>query len=99
MTSDQLSAAAGIVLSLAFSYLPGLRQWYADKDDETKALLNLGSLVVVGLFAFGVSCAGIQSVVPCTQPGAWAIVQAIFWAAVGNMTTHGITKRIAPVTK
>lgn len=96
MTSDTLSALAGVLLSLAFSYLPGLRGWYADQAPETRALVNLAALLVVGLIAFGISCAGLEPVVPCSQPGAWALVRAFAAAAVLNQTTYTITKRIAP---
>lgn len=99
MTSDQLSAAAGILLSLAFSYLPGLRQWYAEQEPEHKALGMLAALVIVGVLEFAISCARLQPIVPCTQDGAWGLVRAFVAAAIANQTTYTLTKRIAPVTK
>ena len=99
MTTDQLSAAAGIVLSLAFSYAPGLRQWYAGLDPEYKALGMLAALAVTAILALAVSCAGLQQIVTCDQPGAWALVRAFVSASVANQTTYTLTKRIAPVRK
>lgn len=96
MTSDTLSALAGVLLSLAFSYLPGLRTWYADQVPEHRALVMLGALLVAGLLAFGLSCAGLQQVVPCSQPGAWSLVTAFVTAAIANQATYSLTKRIAP---
>lgn len=96
MTSDGLSIAAGVLLSLALSYLPGVRGWFADQAPETRSLVTLGALLVVGLLAFGISCAGLQAVVECSQPGAWSMVRAFVAAAVANQTTYSLTKRIAP---
>lgn len=99
MTSDTLSAAAGILLSLAFSYLSGLRGWYASQAPEHRALVMLAALLIAGLVAFGLSCAGLQVVVPCSQPGAWSLVTAFVAAAIANQTTYSLTKRIAPATE
>lgn len=99
MSSDQLSAGAGIVLSLAFSYLPGLRQWYAEQQPEHKALGMLVALAVTAMLALSISCAGLQQIVPCDQPGVWSLVRAFVAAAVANQTTYTLTKRIAPVQK
>lgn len=99
MTSDTLSAGAGIVLSLAFSYLPGLRQRYAQQEPEHKALGMLVALAVTAILALAISCAKLQTVVTCDQPGVWSLVRAFVAAAVANQTTYTLTKRIAPVTK
>lgn len=96
MTSDGLSIAAGVLLSLALSYLPGVRGWYADQSPEKRALVVLACLLVVGLLAFGISCAGLQAVVECSQPGAWSLARAFVAAAIANQTTYSLTKRIAP---
>ncbi len=99
MTSDQLSALAGVALSLAFSYLPGLRDWYAGQEAQSKALVMLAALAVVCLLAFGLSCAGLQQIVPCSQPGAWSLVTAFVAAAVANQATYSLTRRIAPAVE
>ncbi len=96
MTSDTLSAAAGILLSLAFSYLPGLRGWYANQAPEHRALVMLAALLLAGLLVFGLSCAGLQPIVPCSQSGAWSLVTAFVSAAIANQATYSLTKRIAP---
>lgn len=99
MNSDTLSAGAGIVLSLAFSYLPGLRPWYASLDPERKALGMLAALAVTAMLALAISCANLQQVVTCDQPGVWSLVRAFVAASVANQTTYTLTKRIAPVQK
>lgn len=39
MTSDELAAVAGVVLSLAFSYVPGLSGWFDGLRGEYKRLI------------------------------------------------------------
>jgi hypothetical protein len=48
-TPDILSAAGGILLSLVFSYAPGVRPWFAALEPQQKALVNLGSVVAVAV--------------------------------------------------
>ena len=55
---EVLSAAAGVLLSLAFSYLPGLNGWFASLEGTHKRLVMLAALVLVAAGAFALSCAG-----------------------------------------
>ena len=48
MNPEVLSAAAGVLLSLAFSYLPGLNGWFSSLDGTHKRLVMLAALVLVG---------------------------------------------------
>lgn len=96
MTSNELSALAGVLLSLAFSYLPGLRTWYADQSPEVRSLVMLVALLSAGLLAFAVSCSGIQQVVACSEPGVKSLLVAFGSAAAANVTTYTLTKRISP---
>ncbi len=47
VSSEMIVAIAGVVLSLLFSYIPGLRVWFAGLVAEKKQLIMLGLLVVV----------------------------------------------------
>ena len=57
MTSDQLSALAGVALSLAFSYFPGLREWFAGLDGVRKRLFMAAMLLAISGSVFALSCA------------------------------------------
>ena len=46
VTPEFLAAVAGVVLSLAFSYVPGLRDWYEALAGEFKRLIMAGVLLV-----------------------------------------------------
>ena len=58
MSSEVLSATAGVLLSLAFSYVPGLSGWFASLEGTHKRLVMLAALVIVSAGAFALSCAG-----------------------------------------
>lgn len=97
MTSEKLAIAAGIILSLLFSYVPGLNDWYQKLEGTYKRLIMLSALVMVTAGAFGLSCWNIfpKPIVTCDLAGAWGLVDALFKALVANQTTYLITPKPA----
>ena len=96
MTPEQLASVAGIVLSLAFSYIPGLADWYAALDSAKKRLVMLSIVVAIAASAFGLTCAKIVLTgvtVTCDQAGAVALVQNVIAALVANQATFLLTPR------
>ena len=87
MTADELSAIAGCVLSLAFSYIPGVKGWFDNLQPDQKRGIVALSLVVVALAIFGLSCGGIVATVTCDQPGALGLVEMLIAALVANQAT------------
>ena len=88
MTSNQLAEFAGILLSLAFSYVPGLREKYDALEGIYKRLIMLGALLAVSGAVFGLSCAGIMDSVTCTKTGAIGLFEAFVAAAIANQATY-----------
>lgn len=97
MTAETLSLLAGAVLSLLFSYVPGLNSWFDTIKPEFKRLTMAGLTFVVAAAAYGLSCAGLgeqlKIAVVCDQAGAIALVQAWVLALVANQATYGVTPR------
>lgn len=95
MTSDQLSAAAGVALSLAFSYVPGLREWFAGLDGVRKRLFMAAMLLAVAGIVFGVSCAGVlyNSNLPCEKRTALDLVWAFVAALIANQSAFLISPK------
>lgn len=94
MTAQVLSAAAGIVLSLGFSYVPKLAPWYDAQEGTTKRLIMLGLLALVSVGVFGISCAGwFNFNITCDQAGIEELVSAFFLALVANQSTFLITPK------
>lgn len=95
ISGDVLMYAAGIVLSLLFTYFPGLNTWYTTQSDELKRLLMLGLVVIVAASIFGLGCAGLLPelfglAVTCDQAGILGLVIAIIQAMVANQMAHSI---------
>ena len=101
MTPELLSAIAGIVLSLAFSYIPGLNTKFAALSTEYKKLSMLGLLLAVAGGAFAFSCTKYAAMVglpyTCDEVGAFAVVKVLISAAVANQTTFSLTPQVKAV--
>ena len=98
MTSELLVGISGIVLSVGFSYIPGLRTWYAAKSEEFKKLFMLGLLVLVTGAAFGLGCAGLVATgIVCTWMGAWQLAGLLITAIVSNQSIYKISPQTADV--
>jgi len=91
MTPESLSAIAGMVLSLLFSYVPGLNDWYAAKDPTIKRLLMAGLLLLVAAGALGLSCANVITSIECSQNGLLNLVTTFISALVANQATYQIS--------
>lgn len=88
MTSVEVSAAAGIVLSLLFSYAPGLNAWYDQLTPTPKRLVMLGILLVTAAGALAYQCRGDG---PCYGLNVETYLRAFVSAAIANQTTYLFT--------
>lgn len=95
ITSEELSVVAGVVLSLGFSYIPGLKSKFDTLAPERKRLVMLGLLVLVSGAVYGLSCAGFAADlgigVTCDQAGAIGLIRAFVVATIANQSTYMIT--------
>lgn len=93
MTVELISALAGILISLAFEFIPGVEGWYNGLPKQYKRLFMVGALALVVGGAFGLSCANLLALFPCTGAGAWLAVQAFVAALVANQSVHLVLKK------
>lgn len=105
MSPETLSSSAAILLSLAFSYIPGLAPRYDALDPTLKRLIMLACLLAVSLASFGLACTpGLYSTplsssageglgVGCTQAGAFTLAKTFLAALVANQSTYLITPK------
>jgi hypothetical protein len=97
ITSDILAGAAGVLLSLTFSFVPGIAPWLAAKDPVWKRLTVLVAVVLVAAGAFGLSCAnvtGLPFTLQCTASGAVGLVEAVIVCLVTSQATNAITPNV-----
>lgn len=101
MTATLLSGVAGVILSLLFSYVPGLNTKFAAQSEEQKKLWMLGLLVLVAAATFGLSCTkyGAMIGIPfqCTDAGAVEIIKILAAAVIANQATYSITPQTQKV--
>ena len=99
MSATELSLIAGATLSLLFSYVPGLKDWFAPLQPAHKQLIMLGLLVLVAGAVYGLACAGWGTAwgvaVTCDQAGLQALVTSLLLAIVANQGVYSITPRRA----
>ena len=93
MTVELISAIAGIILSLAFEFIPGFEKWYGALEPQVKRLFMVAALILVVGGAYGLSCSSLLAIFPCTVAGAWLAVQAFIAALVANQAVHLVFKR------
>lgn len=95
--SDILLYVAGVVLSLAFTYLPKLKDWY-DRQSGSKAMIMLGVIIFVAVAYFALGCiqalaSKIGILVTCTTDGAITVLLAVVKIIVANQATYLLAKR------
>lgn len=87
-TSEVLVGIVGVAMSLAFAYVPGLREKYDALDAAGKARVMAVCLVVASLVVFGLACANILYLfglmVACTADSAVGIFRILLAALVAN---------------
>lgn len=109
MSAEMISASAGVILSLLFSYVPGLSAWYAHLGETQdggenvpdggtqKRLLMLGLLALVAGGAFALACAGWGAMyglaVTCDKQGGFGLFQALLLAVMANQATYTLSPR------
>lgn len=91
MTAEQLGAVAGVVLSLAFSYIPGLSDRFAQLEPTIKRLVMAALLLAVAVVALALSCAQLVITVECSQQGLIGLVNTFIAALVANQAAYLIS--------
>ena len=94
MTSEQLGSIAGIVLSLLFSYIPGVRDRFALLSSTKKSLFMAAMLLAVSVVALGLSCASVVNVIECSQSGVVQLVSVFISALVANQATYMLSPQV-----
>ncbi len=90
MDTELLMAVAGFVLSLAFSYVPGLQNKFGELGSEHKRLVMLVCLVAAVGFIWGAGCLDLWGVCYAWQD----VVRGFFIALVTNQGTFLITPKV-----
>jgi len=97
VSAEDICMAAGVLLSLGFSYVPGLHERFALLAPTHKRLMMLVLLALVSAGIFALSCldglAGLPQV-GCDQSGAWGLLRALVLAAIANQSAYALSPRL-----
>ena len=99
VTPEFLSVVAGALLSLFFSYFPGVNAAYAALDDGQKKLIMLGLLVLAVIAIFVMACYQVVSIdnFVCDRQTAISFLWMLVYAVIGNQGTFKLTPPAAAV--
>jgi len=90
MSSEQLASIAGIVLSLALSYIPGLSAWYNALVSQRKAAFMALLLVLVTAGTLAYQCRA--DLAGCASANWETYLSALVAALVANQAVYLITR-------
>ena len=103
MTADSLILISGAVVSLLFSYIPGLNTWFAAKAPDIKRLIMVGVLFLVSAAIFGISCAGygaeIGITIDCSKDGLIGLLKIFILAVIANQGAYNLTVKTSEVKR
>lgn len=95
-----LAAILGTVLSLLFTFVPQLRDWFDTLDSRTKSQIMAFGLLIIGAAVTGLSCFGFITAVVCTQTGIWTFITTTLLNALlagsVNQGVYTLTKSFKP---
>jgi hypothetical protein len=95
VTTELLASIAGIVLTLAFSYIPGLNAAFDKLAPTTKRLTMAVLLLVVAGAVFGLSCGNVIASVTCDRAGLIGLVNVFIAALIANQAAYALSPKRA----
>jgi len=97
MTPEVLAGGAGILVSLACSYIPGLAPRWDAVATEMKRLIMLGLMVLISAAVYGAACAGWATYLgvsmTCDTPGLFGLLKILALAAIANQGIYGLSPK------
>jgi hypothetical protein len=93
ISADDISMAAGVLLSLGFSYVPNLKGKFSELSPTLKRLVMLALLVLVTGGVFGLICLRAESGSSCDQNSAWGLLRALILAIIANQSAYSLSPR------
>lgn len=101
VTPELISAIFGVLLSLAFSYIPKLNVKFAELEATTKRLIMLGGLAVISAVIYGMACAGWAAewgiALTCDRAGLVQLLTAFGAAMIANQSAYMISPQASAV--
>lgn len=97
MSADTLSLITGTLLSLFFSYVPGIHNWYTNFEPTIKRLIMLGLLLLVSVSIYGFSCLGWAAEwgisITCNKTGLQTLIKQTVLAIIANQSIYSLSPK------
>lgn len=96
MTIDTVALLAGALLSVLFSYVPGLNTAFAALAPVVKRLIMAGLMLAVVLFVYLEACTGfhlLEVASTCDQAGAVGLIRVFVLAVVANQGMYSAVQQ------
>ena len=92
-SADVLTSVAAALLSLAMSYIPGLKDWYAPLTDANKKIIMLVLVLVATIGSLAYACGSADGELTACFAKNWLDYLRVFLLAVGvNQGVYRITR-------
>ena len=88
MEGNLLMAAAGVLMSLAFAYIPGLHERYAALDGVRKGQVMLLALLVAAAIILVGSCWLRYAWATCDEAGWKQLAEMFLYALLANQAAY-----------
>jgi hypothetical protein len=97
VSPEVLAGIAGTILSLAFTYIPGLNDKYDALSKASKQAVMGVLLVIITVAIFGLACSGFAAdfnlAVSCDRGGAVSAFNILLAALVANQSVYVLTRK------
>lgn len=95
---EWLVATFGVVLSLFFSYVPGVNTWFAAKSKEFKQLFMALGILVIVCVVFALTCYNlITSNLTCSLNGAANALMMYIFTLAANQGVYNVSPQTSAV--
>lgn len=85
MDAEVLAGIGGVVIQLAFAYIPKLSDWYDQQVGQVKGLVQVLALFLVAAGALGLACINWFDIpLTCDNAGLQSVLKAFFLALAAN---------------
>ncbi|MBA4375822.1 MAG: hypothetical protein C0401_06585 [Anaerolinea sp.] len=90
LSAEAFVVLSAVILSVAWTFTPGLRIKFGELASNIKVIINLALMILLAGLMFLFTCTGWNPIpgVACTVEGAKALGVLVFIAIVGNQVTY-----------
>lgn len=93
LTPEFIGAAAGVLLSVLFAYVPGVKPWFDALTGVNKRLVLFAAMFVVSVAIFALGCARGVFGLTCDGDGVFRVVYILTAAVIASQTAYSIEGR------